>query len=552
MSTQTKILAALLMVSMIALTTTATLGYFIYERTLSGLVTSRFEFIATELKRKVEAGLDLGLPLGELENVNDLLRQEILTDDALVRLSIENARGIILFDTDTSRIGTKSSLPWLDSSAQAGPESSDMLVREIQIGIPLVNSFGKVVGGLLVDLFERLLRQQTRRDDPQCRGGDADRSSLEQFYRNMWRARDQPPPRLRGHAAGSRLAIHSAAALASPPTTSTARHGSGGRDRHLRAARFLTLSRRWNAPKRISAETRACRRRLGSPVMVVQAAPTPPVRLSDLPSARELLRRRLRIAAHLRVRPRARHDAQERPHRSVAGGTIRACAGVRNCFSSGAAVSKTCSPRSDRPIPKSVSSLRSTPGESTPFSLAKHTKLRSSESLAPLLAADMNPGQTIARRTAVRWNQYLVASRAIMQSGKTVGWLLVAVDLHYIQEKISEIFYDILVVLVVSLLLTFELLLLIMTTSSTPMLALQAVFAQVVGRRPLRPGRRSALATRGSAARPRNEVHRRAARRQVSAPARVQPKRRPPTLQPVPLSAPPPPPSTPCARRTPT
>ena len=38
MNTQTKILAALLMVSIIALTTTATLGYFIYERTLSGLV----------------------------------------------------------------------------------------------------------------------------------------------------------------------------------------------------------------------------------------------------------------------------------------------------------------------------------------------------------------------------------------------------------------------------------------------------------------------------------------------------------------------------------
>ena len=91
-------------------------------------------------------------------------------------------------------------------------------------------------------------------------------------------------------------------------------------------------------------------------------------------------------------------------------------------------------------------------------------------SLAPLLAADMSPGQTISQRTAVRWNGYLVASRAIMQSGKTVGWLLVAVNSHYFQEKISELFYDILVVLAVSLLLTFELLLLIMTTSSTSML----------------------------------------------------------------------------------
>lgn len=149
MNTQTKILAALLMVTIIALTTTATLGYFIYERTLSDLVISRFEFTATELKRKVETGLDLGLPVGELENLNELLRQEILTDNALVRLSIENARGIILFDTDASRIGTSASA-WLDVLVQAEPKTSDVLVRESEIGVPLINSFGKIVGGLLV------------------------------------------------------------------------------------------------------------------------------------------------------------------------------------------------------------------------------------------------------------------------------------------------------------------------------------------------------------------------------------------------------------------
>lgn len=150
MNTQTKILAALLMVSVIALATTATLGYFIYERTLSGLVVSRFEFIARELKRKVEAGLDLGLPLGELENVNDLLSQEIATDNALVRLSVESARGIILFDTDASRIGSRSSSDWLDQNMGTA-KNSDVIVRESEVGVPLVNSFGKVVGGLLVD-----------------------------------------------------------------------------------------------------------------------------------------------------------------------------------------------------------------------------------------------------------------------------------------------------------------------------------------------------------------------------------------------------------------
>lgn len=100
-------------------------------------------------------------------------------------------------------------------------------------------------------------------------------------------------------------------------------------------------------------------------------------------------------------------------------------------------------------------------------------------SLAPVLAGDVKSSQAVASPAALRWHQYLVAPRPIMQAEKPVAWLLVAVDSHYIHDKISEIFYDILVVLIVSLLLTFELLLLIMSTSLTPMLALQAVFAQV-------------------------------------------------------------------------
>lgn len=150
MNTQTKIAAALLLVLVTALTTTATLGYFIYERTLSTLVTSRFEFVARELERKVEAGLDLGLPLGELENVNALLRQERATDDALASMTIRSAKGVVVFDTDPSRIGTRADEPWLDAVIGPGVGTSDMYVGDAEIAVPLVNSFGKVVGGLRV------------------------------------------------------------------------------------------------------------------------------------------------------------------------------------------------------------------------------------------------------------------------------------------------------------------------------------------------------------------------------------------------------------------
>lgn len=150
MNTQTKIAVALLLVLVTALTTTATLGYFIYERTLQGLVTSRFEFVARELKRKVEAGLDLGLPLGELENLNELLRYEARTDEAIVGLTIQNAKGTILFDTEPSRIGSQSTNPWQIPAPGAASKIADIIVHGSEICVPLVNSFGKVVGLLQV------------------------------------------------------------------------------------------------------------------------------------------------------------------------------------------------------------------------------------------------------------------------------------------------------------------------------------------------------------------------------------------------------------------
>lgn len=152
-NTQTKIAAALLLVLLTALTTTAIMSYLIYDRTLSGLVASRFEYFAKELKRKIEAGLDLGLPLGELDNINELLRQELLTDRALVALSVINARGVVLFDTDSAHVGRSGASDWLRPET---PQTTGVVpVSETELGIPLFTSYGKLAGGLLVEFSKK-------------------------------------------------------------------------------------------------------------------------------------------------------------------------------------------------------------------------------------------------------------------------------------------------------------------------------------------------------------------------------------------------------------
>lgn len=150
MKTRTKIGLAMFVVLLVALTTTAVLGYFIYERTLSGLVTSRFEFIAKELKSRVEAGIDLGLPLGQLENIDELLRQEMTKDDSLVAISIISTGGRVLFDTRAERIGQSAPSALIQTPSKLDLTPERVYFGESTIEAPLFTSFGKMVGVLLV------------------------------------------------------------------------------------------------------------------------------------------------------------------------------------------------------------------------------------------------------------------------------------------------------------------------------------------------------------------------------------------------------------------
>lgn len=81
---------------------------------------------------------------------------------------------------------------------------------------------------------------------------------------------------------------------------------------------------------------------------------------------------------------------------------------------------------------------------------------------------------------AVRWDNLLIVARPIASDDMHVGHVLVGVDEHYVQQQMSEILYDSLVVLVVSLLVTFELLVLIMSKAAAPVVALQRRLAHDV------------------------------------------------------------------------
>lgn len=146
-----KIGGAILGVVVLALLVTTTLSYLVYERILSGLLISRFALVANELRAEIEASLDLGLPLGELDNVQQLLAKRRSTDDQIVGITIFDGKGVILFDTERREAGARVAAGWLVGSETATGQAQDALTIEpFTVGTSLVNSFGKLTGGIII------------------------------------------------------------------------------------------------------------------------------------------------------------------------------------------------------------------------------------------------------------------------------------------------------------------------------------------------------------------------------------------------------------------
>lgn len=72
-----KVAAALIAVLAMAITLTTTLNILRYEEAYDRLVTQRLDVIASEIKRDLLIGIDLGLQLNALENLQDILQRPV-------------------------------------------------------------------------------------------------------------------------------------------------------------------------------------------------------------------------------------------------------------------------------------------------------------------------------------------------------------------------------------------------------------------------------------------------------------------------------------------
>lgn len=144
-----KVSAALVAILVSTMVLIALFGYTKFEGIMSDQVGSRYSFVVFTIKKKVEDSLNLGLALRQLRQVQETIEREKAGDPNILGIQIFDARGEILFDTDRGGIGGGVPREWLDSLAGTATHpfahvDEDMLI----VGLPLVNTLGKVEGGI--------------------------------------------------------------------------------------------------------------------------------------------------------------------------------------------------------------------------------------------------------------------------------------------------------------------------------------------------------------------------------------------------------------------
>jgi len=153
-----RLTAAIFVILLSALALTATLNYFKFESTLSGLQQSRISVISLNIKQSVQSGTDLGLALKELRDIQDVIDRARKADSQILSISVFDRQGRVLFasSADPAAAGTPTQAvapEWVRANRGATTEEALWRTNDptaFVVGAAIHNTFDRVIGGVAV------------------------------------------------------------------------------------------------------------------------------------------------------------------------------------------------------------------------------------------------------------------------------------------------------------------------------------------------------------------------------------------------------------------
>lgn len=145
-----------------AISVTAFLNYYKYQSTLRELVQSRFVVVGLDLKNAVEGSVNLGIPLSQTENIQELLNRVKSSDEQILSaevFGIAGNSGVRLFGTDKAGIGKPVPAEWVRGAERHETETWQFDEdAAFGVGFAVINNFNKTVGGIVLR-YSRVYQQ---------------------------------------------------------------------------------------------------------------------------------------------------------------------------------------------------------------------------------------------------------------------------------------------------------------------------------------------------------------------------------------------------------
>ena len=140
-----KISAPIAWVSILTIGLTVFLNVGKFERTLSEIEQSRLHFILSDLKKNLETGLDMGLPVRSLGNAQPAIDGVIRGDAEILTISVIDNDGLVVFSS-----GAAVGEPFPPLATVAASHWNGQDAKAMVYGVKLSNNFGETAGALVM------------------------------------------------------------------------------------------------------------------------------------------------------------------------------------------------------------------------------------------------------------------------------------------------------------------------------------------------------------------------------------------------------------------
>jgi hypothetical protein len=148
----------------LALALIGMLDFFRFEQTLRSTTEARLGFVAKDLRTNIQTGLDLGLDLSSMSNVQNIIDREAATDPRILGIDVFDDHARVLFSTQESAVESQIPNAWraaIGSDDDSVWQASDR--EQMVVGTRLTSNFGSDVGGVALRYSRASFEEQLQR-----------------------------------------------------------------------------------------------------------------------------------------------------------------------------------------------------------------------------------------------------------------------------------------------------------------------------------------------------------------------------------------------------